>query len=88
MTDRRTVVIQRIVGDELYDCRIVDGRYNYKLDAIGLHITIDALVGDDDWSITGTASAKGHDPMAVEGGTVKRIRLSDGAEEAVDRWRN
>ena len=73
---------------ELYDCTITDGRYQYKLDAIGLHIAIDAVVGDDDWSITGIATAAGHDPMPVEGGTVKRIRLSDGSEESLDRWRS
>ena len=63
-------------------------RYHGWVKVLGLHIAIDAVVGDEDWSITGTATAAGHDPMQVEGGTVKRIRLSDGAEEALDRWRS
>lgn len=70
----------------LYNCEIIDGNYNYCVDAVGLHITINALVHENH-EITGFAYAAGKAKMPVSGGAVRRVRLSDGAKEAVDDWR-
>lgn len=69
----------------LLDCRIVDGRYNYAVEAAGMKIVIDALVGDD-LSINGFASAPGKSDMKISGGAVRRVKLSDGFEEEVGSW--
>lgn len=69
----------------LFDCKIIDGRYNYSLAAAGIRITIDALLGDDH-SINGFAYVKGKNDMPVSGGAVRRVRISDGKEEKVGTW--
>lgn len=69
----------------LLDCKIINGRYNYSLEAAGMRITIDALVGDDH-SINGFAIVEGKKDMPVSGGAVRRVRISDGKEEKVGTW--
>lgn len=69
----------------LLDCKIIDGRYNYSLEAAGMRITIDAFVGDDH-SINGYAIVAGKKDMPVSGGAVRRVRISDGKKEAVGTW--
>lgn len=78
----------KILGKKrpLLDCRIIDGRYNYAVEAAGIKIVIDALVGDDH-SINGFASAPGKSDMKISGGAVRRVRLSNGFEEKVGSWR-
>mgnify|MGYP003296419169 CR=1 FL=1 len=70
----------------LYECKIVDGRYNYKVDAFGMTLTIDAFV-DDDLGISGTAMFPGKRSAKVDGGAVRRVRISDGSVEKVGTWK-
>lgn len=78
----------KILGKKrpMFDCRIIDGRYNYAVEAVGMKIVIDALVTDDH-AINGYAYATGKKDMKVSGGAVRRIRLSDGFEEKVGTWK-
>ncbi len=69
----------------LLDCKIIDGRYNYAVEVVGMRIVLDALVTDDH-AINGFGYAKGKKDMKVTGGAIKRIRLSDGYEEKVGTW--
>ena len=80
----------KLVGKKrpLYRCTIQDGRYNYWLDAIGLHINIDCEVRDD-YAIRGLAYAMGKEPMKVMGGgTTCRVSLADGQKEDLKHWNN
>lgn len=78
----------KILGKKrpLFNCRIIDGRYNYAVEAAGMTLVIDALVTDDH-AINGFARAKGQKDMKVSGGAVRRVRLSDGHEENVGTWK-
>lgn len=77
----------KILGKKrpLYHCEIIDGYYNYCLDAVGLKITIHAFVSEDH-AINGYACARGKANMPVGGGAVRRVRIADGKTEKIGTW--
>ena len=80
----------KILGKKhyIYDCKVIDGRYNYKINAFGMTINVDAFVDEEDMSIGGTMYFPGNRTAEVKGGAVRRVRLSDGYSEEIGTWQN
>lgn len=69
------------------DAKMIDGRYSYAIKAVGLKISIESELTES-LALDGYGYANGKAPMKFHGGAVKRVRISDGKEEAVGTWQN